>query len=305
MVYIFRSKKKKPDDYIESPGRRKSLENIVKGIIFIGGAAYTWRCKGNTTTPDIPIPVTLNFEIYNHSQGYIQGKNFSKNVMSSDPVSIRIDQLGVTGVDDKRIAIYEQGFTRKISFTSTGETTINAPKQNTNYNIIVFNALGKDVLDRQVSYDWMDEQSARLYKSKHDYTVYREDRDGVTGPEGSWQSVWNQLNSALDLGWVKWGSITSKPMPNDGQGDFSYGYGICIYGDNQRADGLHAGSYILVDPEMCPTEKGRRAVGLSEAFENICSVNNIGGYPSSMTIQYQGVLSQTGKDLFAYVFVKG
>jgi hypothetical protein len=150
----------------------------------------------------------------------------------------------------------------------------------------------------------MDDQSSKLYHNKRDYVVYRKDRDGVTGPEESWQSVWQQLNSALDLSWVKWGSITSKPLPNDGTGDFSYGYGICLFQD-RRVDGLHGGSFILVDPENNNYDPiSMTAVGLSEAFENICVVQNIGGMPSLMTIQKWGVLLPKGKDLFAYVFAK-
>jgi hypothetical protein len=42
---------------------------------------------------------------------------------------------------------------------------------------------------------------------------------------------------------------------------------------------------------------------LEEAFENICSVDNIGG-TSSAIIQTNGVLNPVGRDLFAYVFAK-
>jgi hypothetical protein len=220
--------------------------------------------------------------------------------MSGDNVIVRVNELNVNDVDPLRIAIRGDGFGNLVRFSNTGETNFPAPNQNMSFDVILFNQLGNDSLGRQVSYSWMDDQSSKLYRSKRNYVVYRKDRDGVTGPEEYWQSVFDQLNSALDLGWVKWGSITSKPMPNDGTGDFSYGYGICTYSGG-RADGLHAGSYILVD-ERTLYGTAPIAVGLEEAFENICVVQNIGGHPSLMTIQKWGVLHQT--DLFAYVFAK-
>jgi hypothetical protein len=46
-------------------------------------------------------------------------------------------------------------------------------------------------------------------------------------------------------------------------------------------------------------------VGLAEAFEFICQVDDIGGRSSYNTIWDGGYgLSRIGRDLFAYVFVK-
>jgi ribosomal protein L30/L7E len=164
-----------------------------------------------------------------------------------------------------------------------------------NYDIILFNSTNN------APYQWMDDQSSQLRFKKRNHVVYRKDRDGVTGPESVWDSVFDQLNSALSLGWVNWGNINRQPTATSG--DFSYGYGICIFGGG-RADGLHGGSFILVDVNWASDPTAPTAIGLSEAFENICSVQNIGGNPSSMTIQYRGVLKPVGKDLFAYAFAK-
>lgn len=283
--------------------RRDFLELAAKaaGMATIGSIPIiNSACKGGETTGP-PKPVTLSFDVYNHTQG-LRG-SFTKTAMSGDNINLKINELNVNNVDQQRMAVREDGFGGLITFSSAGEANFTAPNASKGYDIILFNQLGTDVLGRQVSYSWMDDKSSTLYLGKRNYVIYRKDRDGVTGPEESWQSVFSQLNSALNLGWVNWGSITTKPAPNDGTGDFSYGYGICYVG-GRRVDGLHGGSIILVDPQQCPTETGRRAVGLAEAFENICSVADIGGYSSLMTIQNQGVLSQTGKDLFAYIFAK-
>jgi hypothetical protein len=154
--------------------------------------------------------------------------------------------------------------------------------------------------------DWSGVGS-QLYHGTHNYVVYRKDFDGQTGPESAWggefipevgaYGVFDQLNSALDLGWVKWGYINRQPSA--GSGDFSYGYSDCYL-----ADGVHRGSWIAVNANKLTTIKQKVGVGLAEAFENICSVDNIGGNPSLTTIQYGGVLLPKGKDLFAYVFAK-
>jgi hypothetical protein len=109
--------------------------------------------------------------------------------------------------------------------------------------------------------------------------------------------VFDQLNQALDQGWVKWGYINRQPTATSG--NFSYGY--AAYGG---WDGAHAGSWITVNIVKIGIIQGCVGVGLEEAFENITGTQNIGGKPSSMTIQHWGVLNSVGKDLFAYVFAK-
>ena len=282
--------------------RREFLELATLGM----GALALSQCKASSpTTPEPPVPVTLNFEVYNHTQGY--RTSFSKTVMSGEQVIIRVGELNVNDVDPLRIAIREDGFGRLVRFSNTGEASFAAPKQSTNYDIILFNKLRPDPSVGEVSYGWMDAQNSSLYKNKRNYTVFRKDFDGQTGPEAAWggeflpevgaYGVFDQLNSALDLGWVKWGYINRQPDASGG--DFSYGYANC-YG----ADGCAGGSWIGVNAKKSPTMKGKVAVGLAEGFENICCVDNIGGWPSLVTIQLWGVLNQNGKDLFAYVFAK-
>ena len=306
MVYIFGSKKKKPDNHIESPGRRKTLENIVKGIIFVGGTAYTWRCKGNTTGPEVPeppVPVTLNFDIYNHMTGYI--KNHSTiNAMSGDPFTIRMSDLGVSGVDEQRLALYTEGFRSNQGFSNTGELTLTAPKQSTNYHIVLFNMIPR------LNYNWMDSPiNSKLYKNKRDYVVYRKDYDGQPkkwnynfDQEKPWRVAFNQHNQALDRGWIKWGSFTRKPAPNDEQGDFSYGYGYC-YGHM----GIHAGSRVLVDADILTVYGAFLLVANEEIFENATCEDDIGGGAGSwekMVDNTTGNLNNVGEHLLAYAFAK-
>jgi hypothetical protein len=272
---------------------------LKKGLITLGSIALAGYiglgtgCKKHDDPIIPPGPVTLQFDVYNHTQGY-RGQ-FSKTVLSESQLIIKVNELGVSDVDPQRIAVRQDNFGKLEVFSSAGEAVFTAPKQNMNYDIILFNSTNN------APYQWMDDQSSQLRFKKRNHVVYRKDRDGVTGPESVWDSVFDQLNSALSLGWVNWGNVNRQPSATSG--DFSYGYGICIFGGG-RVDGLHGGSFILVDPEMCQEEMSRRSVGLEEAFENICRVDNIGGMPSLMTIQKWGVLLPRGKDLFAYVFAK-
>ena len=301
-------------------------------------------CKGATTPEPPPkVKVNLSFEVYNHTRGKIADFQ-KLGVESGSSVSISIGSLpgsmtvtntvhmnemqgyndgfmgaladpaghtsqtaqygletmivqNVSGVDQQRIAIRQDNFGNLVTFNNTGTANFTAPNQDTNYDIILFNAMNN------APYQWMDDQNSKLGQGTYNLVVYRQDRDGVTGPESNWTSVWDQYNQALNLGWVRWGSITVKPAPNDGTGNIRYGYAICIQA-GIRGDGEHGQNYAYVDVDWASDPVGSTSIGLSEAFECMCRLDNIGGQPSSMTIQYQGVLNGKGKDLIAYVFAK-
>jgi len=119
-----------------SLSRREFLELGALGI----GALALGQCKASSPTmPEPPVPVTLNFEVYNHTQGY--RTSFSKTVMSGEQVIIRVGELKVDDVDPQRIAVREDGFGRLVRFSNTGEASFAAPKQSTNYDVILFNKL--------------------------------------------------------------------------------------------------------------------------------------------------------------------
>ncbi len=187
--------------------RRSFLKKAVStiGALVLGSyIASGVACKSPSGPTPPPTPVTMQFEVYNHTQGY--RTNFTKTAMSGDPITISVSALNIMDVDPQRIAVRENDFLGKlVNFSNSGTASFSAPTQNTNYKVILFNATNN------ASYQWMDDQSSLLYNETRNIVVYRADRDGLTGPEESWQNVFQQLNAALDLGWVKWGSITSKP----------------------------------------------------------------------------------------------
>jgi hypothetical protein len=277
-------------------------------LAIIGAAAAAYgayklffeKHSSTTTTTIPPTQVTLNFDFYRYPTGFV--KTITKQAMSSSSVTVAISEAEAADVDSNYCFLYNNNTLMQMA--GSGSVTLTAPTTAKTYNVVLMQKLDPNQgYDPNVSYSWM--AGAKLYKSTRNFVVYRQDRDNQTGPEASWTSVWSQLRSALNVGWLKLGSITEKPMPNDGTGTFSYGYAICIdpY-RNVRVDGLHMGEYIVIDAERLDSESARRAVGLEEGYENITGMDNIGGRPSSMTIQKWGVLNDNGKALFAFAFLK-
>jgi hypothetical protein len=279
--------------------RREFLKKIGKTLTSLALASYltifsSSACKKNDN-PIIPdIPVTLQFDVYNHTQGH-RG-NLTRNYMSRDEVLIKINELGVNNVDSQRIAIREDNFGDLVVFSRNGEATFEAPRQDKNYDVFLFNALPSGV-----SYQFMDEQDSKLWGGKHDYVLYRRDFDGQTGPESIWANTIDPANEFLNPNWApfRYGSIERRP--NAGSGDISYGYADCGGGDgcNNKTTGKVAVNYKKLGNIMSSV-----AIGLSETFELITYTQNIGGWPSGWFIQHWGVLTQEGKDLFTYIFVK-
>lgn len=223
--------------------------------------------------------------------------------MSGDDVVVKINELGVTGIDENRIAIRSDGFRELVVFSNTGEATFQAPRENANYHIVLFNMIPG------LNYNWMDTpRNSTLYNNTRYFVVYREDRDGQPGEwdfdfdqEKPWRVAFNQHNQALDRGWIKWGSFTRKPAPNDGQGDFAYGYSDC-----NGHMGWHAGSWIGVNAKILSAYKAFLRIGNAEIFENATGTNNIDGDPGSWDVMTDrdGNLNEKGAHWLAYVFAK-
>jgi hypothetical protein len=267
---------------------------VILGVGAAAAGVYFLTKKKNDTTPPPPIDVIISLDAYNSTKGF-QKDLTARTVKAGSTIDIPITDLGVTGVDTKYVAVYSEDFKTKISFDTDSSATFTAPQNNAKYHIILFNKLGTNYAGQQVSYDWM--QGSSLWNNKRNHIVYRRDFNGQTGPEKIWESVFYQLNAALDLGWVKLGSINRQP--NGTSGDFSYGYG-----DSHGYLGYHAGSFITINHKQDSEELFMTGIGLEEAFENICGVDDIGGYSSRHTIQTNGVLNPVGEALFVFVNIK-
>ena len=283
---------------------RRDFIRLGLGGITALGLGISQACKKKSPfTPKPPkpqIPVSLNFEVYNHTQGPT-GVSFTKTYMSGDQVTINIQDLikeyGISIVNKERIAVRQEKFGELIGFSNNKEVIFTAPNQNKNYDIYLFNA------SNNAPYECMDEQNANLYLNKRNYVVYRKDFDGQDdGPEIIWKNAIDPLKRILNPDWApfRYGSIKRKPKPNDGVGDFSYGFGA--YGG---WDGAHAGSWITVNWHKYPGSiLFLTNIAIEELFENITCTQNICGNPSSHYTSRNGEWTPIGIDLVTYVFVK-
>jgi hypothetical protein len=279
-------------------GRLTRRDFFKLGALVGAGALVNYACGNkNVSSPTDPTPPNTNNPVNikliyrNHTQGKYGEKTITKK--PGEQFIVRARDIGGGNVDADRVAVRESNFGKLIKFTNNRDLVLNAPNTNKTYEVYGFNiASGAD-------YELMDEQNARLYNGKHNFVVWRRDFDGQTGPEYIWEDVFEQLNNALIRpGGGIYGSIDRRPNANSG--DFSYGYGIPPNG----GIGCHGGDYIYVHPGG--EDKSKIATGLSEAFEQICDVQNINGLPSRETICNYGSdrLNTIGRDLFTYVLVK-
>ena len=298
---------------------KKSYKGIAKAILnpktlLLGGLAMIIAGNNNCKSPSSPDngngngneKINIAFTVYNHTQGQL-GTFTASELDTGGFYDISMDYIRNRGidlstVDDMRMAIREYNFGNLLYKTTNGTITIQAPGGDATWDIFLFNN------QNGAPYQYMDEQNSGLYLNKHNFVVYRRDFDGQTGPEKVWTGsslpelgnqaggVWTQLNQALKPEGVP---FTYGQIQVQDDGDFSYGYG-----DSNGAEGWHAGSYITINAERIGDDRNAmKAFGLEEAFENITSVDNIGGTSSLVNIQLEGILTGKGKDLFTYTFV--
>ena len=296
----------KTEDKKEKSWMSRNWPLVILGVGAAAAGIYFLTKKKNDTTPPPPIDVTISLDAYNSTKG-LQKSLEARTVKAGSTIDIPITELGVTGVDAKYVAVYSEDFKTKIAFDTDSSATFTAPQSNAKYHIILFNKLGKNPAGQQVTYDWV--KDASLQNNKRNHKVYRKDFDGQTMEERVWggkslpeiggkRGVFDQLKATLNVGYTKWGGIDRQPTATSG--DFSYGAG-----DSIGADGVHAGSYITVNAKKLDYRmKSMVGIGLAEAFENLLNVDDIGGRPSSATIQSQGVANENCKRLILFAYIK-
>jgi len=280
-----------------------SLQRVITLLFVASLCLCLTTCeKCGVTDPKPGMPVTLTFDVYTHINGY--EKSFSIEAESRATVLIKISELEVDGVDDDRIAIRESDFSRLVVFANTGEATFMAPEENAKFNIILFSTMpGLD-------YDMMDRQNSALYNGVRRFIVFRKDCAGHPknwacnfSQEKPWRVAFEQIDKVLDRGWVRWGAFLRKPSPNDGLGDFSYGYSDC-----NGFMGWHTGTSIAVNACILSDFKNFLAIGIAEIFENVTSVDNKGidggGGSYDVVTDENGRLNDVGEYLLVYVFAK-
>lgn len=240
------------------------------------------------------IPVTLFFEVYNHTQGFLT--KFERSQEEGTQVTIEISELDVEGVDEYRIVIREGRLGTRISFSQTGIATFEAPNNDQNYTIYLMNASRGD--DYRKVDTWINTNEGVLEYAPP-LLWYREDRNDYQGPDDVVQAAIDQLNEALDYSWAKYGSLLRIDQRRNGS--FGVGYGYC-----RNQFGWHSPYWAGVNPDHCQAYKTMLETFLEEIFELITRLNDIGGKDTAglITDSVTGELNGMGTDLLAYVFVK-
>lgn len=266
--------------------------------VCLGIIVFLFACQKNSQKakplPESSDPVTLSFEVYNHTQGYLM--NFERTLERGTQVTISLSELDVEGVDENRMVIREDRMGTRIAMSQNGVVNFKAPKENKMYTLYLMNALnGADY--RKVD-TWINANEGVLeYKSP--LAWYREDKNGYHGPEDVIQDAIDQLNNALDYPWVRYGSL--QRIDQRKNSSFGVGYGYC-----RNQYGWHSPYWAGVNPDYCLTYVTKLETVIEEIFELVTRLNDIGGKDTAtlITDPDSGNLNEVGKDLLAYVFVK-
>jgi hypothetical protein len=238
--------------------------------------------------------VTLSFDVFNHTQGYLT--SMKRNIESGRQVVLEIADMEVQGVDETRMVIREGRIGSLTAFTKTGSAEFEAPAEDRQYTIYLMNA--SHGADYRVVDTWIGENEGILEYAPP-LKWYREDRDGYNGPEDVIKDAVDLMNEALSYSWATYGSL--RRIERRTNGSFGVGYGYC-----RNQFGWHNLYWAGVNPEYCDTSEERLSTFLEELFELISRLNDIGGKDTAslITDPVSGRLNEMGKDLLAYIFVK-
>lgn len=275
------------------------------------------NCSKSPAGPDDTpksVPVTLQFDIYNHTQGRL-GSFTKSNVMSGTSYSLTssslISDFGIRNVDPSRLALRRDNLGSRVAYSRLGTVTYEVPGKDTNFDIFLFNNAGAIFL-----YDWHDALNERwgsdgsLMYSSRQFRFYRKDFDGMVGEERVWggellpetsnYGVFDQLNNLLAPSWATFVYGHFERLPTGTSGHSSYGFGSG-YG---REYWKSTHEYVVVNPTLLTTIPRQVAGGFAAIIETLIGWENIGDEPSYTRIQDNGVLNQVGKDYITYLFAR-
>lgn len=250
--------------------------------------------KKETSLPPPLFQVTLSFDVFNHTQGYLT--SLERVVKSAEKVMLKIRDLEMEEVDSERIVVREERFGALTAFGKAGWAVFNAPTEDRQYTIYLMNA--SHGVDYRAADTWTGPNEGILEYAPP-IKWYREDRDSYQGLEDEIRDAVDHLNDALSYDWATYGTLIQ--IEQKANSSFGVGYGHC-----RNQFGWHNPYWAGINPEHCVTTEERLATFLEELFELITRLNDIGGKDTAglITDPDTGKLNEKGKDLLAYVFVK-
>jgi len=272
----------------------KNLSASICFCLAVLACACQQNSQDKNPSPESLDEVVLSFEVYNHTQGFVTA--LERITLQEVPVTIDMSDLDVEGVEENRMVVRKGRFGDRVAFSQSGTATFQAPEQDESYTLYLMNA-SNGVDYRKV--DTWTSANEGILEYIPPLQWYREDRNGMTGPEDVILDAISQLNDALDYPWAKYGTI--QRIEERKNSSFGVGYGHC-----RNQFGWHNPYWAGVNPWHCATDKMKLATFLEEIFELLTRLNDIGGKDTAslITDPDTGNLNEVGKDLLAYVFVK-
>lgn len=267
---------------------------LALSSIFISCGPSRNKQEGKDQVLDNIPRITLFFDVYNHTQGFL--KRFEKKTFKGETIKLSIDQFDIEGVDERRIVVREGRMWRRVAYSRLGECEFVAPETDSYYSIYLMNASNNAdyrAVDIRVGLYEGNLQFPRIMK------WLRDDRDGYEGPDGPLMEAIQDLDDALLYPWARYGQF--RKVSTKRESHFSVGYGYC-----EDEYGIHSLNWAGVNPKHSKDDKFTRETFLEEIFELVTGTENIGEKDSVSLIAdpRTGFLSAAGKDLLAYIFVK-
>lgn len=241
-----------------------------------------------------PQEVSLDFDVYNHTQGFI--KSLTLKAVPGNIFRLLISDLGVSGVDERRIIVREDLLGERVAYSRTGECEFSVPERDMAYSVYVMNTSNNAeyrAVDVRVGIYEGNLQFPREMKWS------TEDRNGFQGPAEPIAEAIRQLDAALDYPWARYGRFVKIDTKNGAH--FTVGYGEC-----RDQYGWHTLRWTGVNPIHCYNHKLKLETFLEEIFELVTGTENIAEKDTVSMIadNKTGGLNGIGRDLLAYIFVK-
>lgn len=284
----------------------KKEERMFKKIaLFLSAACLIFSssaCRKSTTNTRLEEPeaakkavrVSIDFDIYNHTLGYL--KSLTESALAGSAFRLRICDLGVSGVDERRIVVREGILGDRVAYSRTGECEFSVPAVDSAYSVFLMNA------SNRADYRAVDVRVGIYEGNLHFPREMKwsiENRDGFQGPAEPLDKAVQQLDAALDFAWARYGRFINVGKRQESC--FTVGYGKCM-----DQYGWHTLDWAGVNPVHCYNHKLRMETFLEEIFELVTGTEDIAREDTVSLIadKATGRLNGVGRDLLAYIFVK-
>ncbi len=280
----------------------------VLGLVGAAGLGYLGYKLLNEKTPVTAKinKINLEFDVYNHTQGYIT--HYSKpNIDAGSSVTIDANNItGISGVLKDHIIVRKANVNNHlgelIAFNkSGGSVTFTAPQASENDVIILLNntAGGSryDLIDTQKYTGW-----GELYYNPN-MTYDRKDIEERTGPDQPLLDAISRLKGAYNTTWVQYADITKV----DSGAMFGAGYGGCDGNPGVHWYGGTYGDWAGVNPDLCKADLLKLFFFIDEIYELTNDVDDLAGTGTNsgdVIEDKSGNITPVGKDIMCYEVAK-